>query len=384
MSRRRNVVGRIFRVLPYLWDKYFRRWAPHIEQPVSEEDLSEQMTMNALPAFGFFFMLALAAAIATFGLIANSAPAIIGAMIIAPLMSPIMSLSYGLVAFNRQLIGLSIITVTAGTALVVAIAYSVMMFSGMRVAGSEILSRTSPTLLDLGVALAAGGAAAFVHTRQGIANSIAGVAIAVALVPPLAVAGIGLQLGRKAVSETGISLGEFGLFGGGTDIATGAFVLFLTNLVGIVIVAMLVFLFQRYGAWKRALVAVVLLVGLSVLIVEPLNESLHEIFIKNRVLRLAVKLAATREDSILRKGKIETIYVTTRNGLIHVSADGYTRKDAMSDVQERADQFQKMLSADIGEPVTLEFDIIPVEIVKIRSAPARFDKGGMASGEARQ
>ncbi len=370
MSRPRKATGQAATVLLRLWRGLSGGLPPFVEQPTSAEDLSEQMAINSMPSFGFFFMLALAAAIATFGLIANSAPAIIGAMIIAPLMSPIMSLSYGLVTFDRQTIGVSIITVTAGTSLVVAIAYIVMMIFGMRVAGSEILSRASPTLLDLGVALAAGGAAAFVHTRQGIANSIAGVAVAVALVPPLAVSGIGLQLGQEAISETGISLGEFGLFGGGTDIATGALVLYLTNFIGIVAVAMVVFLFQRHGAWKKALVALMLFSGLALLIVEPLQESLHEMYIKNRVISLAVKIAASAKDSILRKGKLEKIYVTTRNGVIHVSADGYTQKDAMSDAQERVNEFQKLLSEDIGEPVILELDIIPVDIVKIRSAPA--------------
>ncbi len=372
MSRPRKKTGQESTFLLRLWRGISGGLPPFVEQPTSAEELSAEMTINSMPSFGFFFMLALAAAIATFGLIANSAPAIIGAMIIAPLMSPIMSLAYGLVTFNRQTIGVSIITVITGTCLVVAIAYIVMMIFGMRVAGSEILSRASPTLLDLGVALAAGGAAAFVHTREGIANSIAGVAIAVALVPPLAVSGIGLQLGQKAISETGISLGEFGLFGGGTDIAAGAFILFLTNLVGIVAVAMLVFLSQRHGSWKKALVALTLFAGLALLIVEPLQESLHEMYIKNRVLRLAVKLAATREDSILRKGKIESIYVTTRNGLIHISADGYTQKDAMTNAQERLNEFQKLLAADIGEPVIMELDLIPVDIVRIRSAPAEF------------
>ena len=94
------------------------------------------------------------------GLLADSAPTIIGAMIIAPLMSPIMSLAYGLAILNRQLISLSIITIAAGTILVVAIAFISISVFGMRVTGSEILSRTSPTLLDLGVAFAAGGAAA--------------------------------------------------------------------------------------------------------------------------------------------------------------------------------------------------------------------------------
>ncbi|MDJ0951215.1 MAG: DUF389 domain-containing protein [Alphaproteobacteria bacterium] len=384
MSRVRRSTIRTAAVLRRAWRGLTGGWAPYTEQPVPAEDLSQQMVSASVPAFAFFFMLAIAAAIATFGLIANSAPAIIGAMIIAPLMSPIMGLSYGLVAFDRRLISMSLVTVAAGTVLVVAIAYLSMWIIGMRVAGSEILARTSPTLLDLGVALAAGGAAAFVHTRRSIANSIAGVAIAVALVPPLAVTGIGLALGEKATSATGISLGEFGLFGGGTDIATGSFVLFLTNLVGIVAVAMLVFLFQRYGAWKKALVALILFAGFSFLIFEPLDEALREMYVKNRVLRLSVKLAATRPDLISGRGRIEAIHVDYRNGVVHVSMDGFVPNAAMSNVQDRMDKFQGILAADIGEPVVLELDIIPVDIVRIRSGPAELKKAAMVSGTARQ
>jgi uncharacterized hydrophobic protein (TIGR00271 family) len=357
-----------------IWKKILGGWVPYLEETIASEELSPSMVRSSIPSFGFFFMLGLASAIATFGLIANSAPAIIGAMIIAPLMSPILSLSYGLVTFDRRLITLSIITVATGTVLVVAIAFTSSVLFGLRITGSEILSRTSPTLLDLGVALAAGGAAAFSQTRQSIANSIAGVAIAVALVPPLAVSGIGLALGRTATSETGASLGEFGLFGGGVDIATGAFILFLTNLLGIVAVAMLVFIFQRYGQWKKALLALVVIVTSSALLVQPLNQALQELYVKNRVVRLSVKLAAVRPDIVSGRGRLESLSVNYRNGVLHVYADVFSPKDRMKNLQERLDEFREILSVDIGEPVVLDLDVIPIDIVSVRSEPPELRK----------
>ncbi len=352
-----------------IWKNVLAGWAPHLEETVPAEELSSAMVRASIPAFGFFFMLGLAAAIATFGLIANSAPAIIGAMIIAPLMSPILSLSYGLAIFDRRLITLSILTVVTGTLLVVLIAFVSASLFGMRIAGSEILSRTSPSLLDLGVALAAGGAAAFSQTRLSIANSIAGVAISVALVPPLAVSGIGLAMGRTATSESGVSLGEFGLFGGGVDIATGSFTLFLTNLLGIVAIAMLVFVFQKYGDWKKSLLALAVIFVASVVLVHPLYQALQELYVKNRVVRLTVKLAALRPDIVSGRGRLETLNVNYRDGLLHVYADGFTPKDRMEDLQERLDEFREILSADIGEPVVLDMDVIPVDIVSVRSEP---------------
>jgi hypothetical protein len=89
------------------WRRLTSDWAPYIEDPVPEEEVLTLMQQASIPSFGFFFMLAMATAIATFGMLANSAPAIIGAMIIAPLMAPIMSLAFGVVDFDRRLIARS-------------------------------------------------------------------------------------------------------------------------------------------------------------------------------------------------------------------------------------------------------------------------------------
>jgi uncharacterized hydrophobic protein (TIGR00271 family) len=290
----------------------------------------------------------------------------------------------GLVIFNRRLIIRSLITLAAGTVLVVAIAFISSMSLGLRLAGSEIISRTSPTLLDLVVALAAGGAAAFSQTRRSIANSIAGVAIAVALVPPLAVSGIGLALGQKAALESGISLTEFGSRGGEADIATGSFILFLTNLVGIVVVVMLIFSLQRYGEWKKALVALVAIVTASVFLVQPLHQALHQLYVKNRVVRLSVKLAETRPDIVSAAGKIDSLNVVYRNGVLHVYADVFSPRDTMENMQDRLDEFRKILSADIGEPVVLNLDMIPFDIVSVRSDPPELRKAENDAEEKRE
>ncbi len=374
MNPLRRVTGQILAIPSRIWKKISGGWTPYLETPTSVEDLSHQMLRVSIPSFGFFFMLALATAIVTFGLIQNSGPTIIGAMIIAPLMAPIMSLSYGLAIFDRRLIRLSVVTIAAGIILVVAIAYISTRLFGLRVTGSEILSRTEPTLIDLGIALAAGGAAAFAYTRQSIANSIAGVAIAVALVPPLAVAGIGLAVGFKATTATGAPLSEVGLWSGGSDIAAGAFILFLTNLIGIIFIAIVVFIFQRYGNWKKALLSLTLIMGLSLLVVEPLNQALDELIVKNRVLRLAVKLTKTRPELVSGKTKIESVHVEYRDGIIHVSIEGVIPKNEVLNFQERIDQLREVISADVGEPIVLHIKAIPVEFIQITSKPAKLSK----------
>ncbi len=374
MNRLRRVTGQSSATLSRIWKKLSGGWAPYLEDPTSVEDLSHQMLSVSIPSFGFFFMLALATVIVTIGLAQNSGPTIIGAMIIAPLMAPIMSLSFGLATFDKRLIRLSVVTIAAGTILVVAIAYIGIPFFGLRVTGSEILSRTEPTLLDLAVAFAAGGAAAFAYTRRSIANSIAGVAIAVALVPPLAVSGIGLALGLKATTATGVSLREIGLWSGGAHIAAGAFILFLANLIGIISSAMLVFIFQRYGQWKKSLLFFTLFMGLSLLLVEPLNQSLHELYVKHRVLRLAVKINAVRPDLLSGRSRIRSVKVYYRNGLLHISINAIIPNDLTSQLRERVDRLREIISADIGEPVVLEIDAVPVEFIHITSKPAKLPK----------
>lgn len=199
--------------------------------------MATEMKAASFPTVSFFVLLALATAIATFGLLANSAPAIIGAMIVAPLMTPIMGLSYGVVRFEWSQIIRSAITVFLGVVIVVAISFFTARFIEIKVAGTEMLSRAFPSLLDLGAAMAAGAAGAFALSRESIRNSVAGVAISLSLVPPLAVSGIGLALGRKATADIGLLFQELGLFSGGGDLAVGAMVLFLANLAAIVVVA---------------------------------------------------------------------------------------------------------------------------------------------------
>ena len=277
--------------------------------------------------------------------------------------------------FEKRLITRSILTVICGVILVMVLAYLTTLLFGLRITGSEILNRTSPTLIDLGVAMAAGGAAAFVHTRRSIINSIASVAIAVALVPPLAVSGIGLALGHKAVGEAGLSLSKFGLYSGGTDIAIGAFLLFATNFVGIVAVAILVFLSQRYGEWKKALIGLVVFIGIAALLFHPLEVSLHKLYVKHRVVRLVTKLSSTRTDIVSGRVKLESISVTYQDGLLHVNIEGFLPNDHLEDkrdkqdVQKRVDQFREYLMEDIGEPVMVEFDVIPVDLMNFKSQP---------------
>ena len=360
-------------------------WKPYIERPVPNKDLAESMVSASIPSFGFFLMMLLSTIIAAFGLLQNSAPAIIGAMIIAPLMAPIISLSYSVVDTDFRLARRSILTIVSGVVLVVLVSYLSTRVVGIRIAGSEILSRTSPTLLDLGIAMAAGAAAAFAYTRKSIINSIAGVAIAVALVPPLTVTGIGIAYGRLAEPAVGLSLTELGHYSGGIDIAKGSFVLFLTNLAGIVFFACLVLLCQGYGLWKKAGIALFVILIASVVIFDPLEKALYKLTVKSKVMSLMAILPQKYPHMFTGTGRIDAIHVNYLGDILNVDIEGVAPRTREVEgitespevrAQKVVDVFQEHLEQALGEPVLVEVNVIPVDMIYIRSGGEELDPEG--------
>jgi len=180
-------------------------------------------------------LLALAAGIATYGLIGDSSPVIIGAMIVSPLMSPILGLAYGLVRPDPGLRSRSLRWIVWGVLEVVLISFLLSNLSGYVAYRSEVLNRIEPCSLDLWVALISGAAGAFCTLNPQVASSLAGVAIAVALVPPLCVTGIGLAGLMDVVNH-----GNFLLSDLSWPVTSGSFLLFFTNLFGITVAAALV------------------------------------------------------------------------------------------------------------------------------------------------
>ena len=238
-----------------------REVSPDREQWILKE-LEEASQLHA----PFFVLVATSAVIATFGLLLNSPAVIIGAMLVAPLMTPIFSLSAALIRGRSTLLKRALRTEAYGVGLAVLVAVFIGLLVPEPDLTHEILSRTQPTLLDLAVALAAGLAGAFALVREEISPALPGVAIAVALLPPLGVVGLGLSMRRL-------------------DVAGGALVLFLANFVAIHLVSAGVFylsglathtvernprvLLKNFGA------AVVLLVVMAVFLGLQLSTLVH-------------------------------------------------------------------------------------------------------------
>jgi len=215
----------------------------------------------------FMTLLILATMIATFGLFINSGSVIIGAMLLAPLMQPIVSLSMGVLRQDTLMQSNAFKTIVIGVFAVLLTSGVIALFVPIERLTSEMAGRLSPTLLDLFVAIVSGIAAAYAKNNEKIMSSLAGVAIAVALVPPIAVAGIG------------IGWGEWSMF-------MAAFLLFVTNLVGIVLAAAMTFMILGYSPIKIARKGIVIWMLIVAVVSIPLYSSFSQMQENARIQKL--------------------------------------------------------------------------------------------------
>ena len=216
--------------------------------------------------------------LATVGLYLDSASVVIGAMLLAPLMAPIVSLAMGLLRQDGRMSKRSAKKIIIGIIIALLAAALITLLFPHKPMTGEMEGRLQPTLLDLAVAVIAGIAGAYTKSFKEILQSLAGVSIAVALVPPLAVAGIGI--GRW----------DFYFFG-------QAFLLFATNLIGIILAATFTFRVLGYSAAVRSKRNIGLVALFLVLITIPLYLSY------NRIVETMVFETSWQQERFLVNGK---------------------------------------------------------------------------------
>ncbi len=244
-----------------------RQYAPPLSRD-QRRDICERLDNGGRVSFEFVVMLMLSSAIATLGLIQSSAAVVIGAMLVAPLMTPLVAMGLALVQANQPMFVRAARAMGIGIAGALLASMSIGLLSPWRELSTEVMARGTPNVFDLGIALLSGFAAAFALARPGLMGTLVGVAIAVALVPPLASVGI-------ATVKS-----DF-------HVAFGAAVLFITNLFAIIAGAALVFRFfgldasrggSRAPKWVRAVsLAIVLgIIPVSAVLVHNLDRQVHE------------------------------------------------------------------------------------------------------------
>jgi len=307
----------------------------HIQQLQAE--LLEESTLDS----SYLALIVGSCAIATFGLLSNSTAVIIGAMIVAPLMLPIRGLALGALQGNVALFRKATVSVVVGTLLAVAIAYFIGTLVRLPSFGSEILSRSRPTLLDLGIAVAAGAISGYAKVEPKISGSVAGTAIAVALMPPICVIGLGL-----AQANWWLSL--------------GATLLYLTNLLGITLACMLTFLIAGYTSLKQAKRPLGWTLALTAILLAPLGLSFF------RLTRQA------QLETSLRRALLNETITFQRLELLRSDTDWFTSPPevrlnvrAKEEVTPRQVQLlEEFIGREMGQPFILIFEVGQVEEVR--------------------
>lgn len=205
----------------------------------SYQEVYEALNPVSRPHIDFYVLLILATVISTFGLLMNNSVVIIGAMLIAPLMEPILGISFSSLTRNGPFLVRSTATLISGILLVVLVSYLLSLpFPHLSIT-DEVLTRIKPNLLDLVVALATGFVAGYAKVRKHLSGTLYGVSVSISLLPPLCVVGIGLATGRF-------------------EIYMGAALLFLTNLNSILFSGVLAFLLIRLSHYQKSLKSLIL------------------------------------------------------------------------------------------------------------------------------
>lgn len=275
---------------PHAW----KHWWIGLVRSVDHKEILVRAGSDATFSFNYVFMIAVASGIAIIGLLLNSPAVIIGAMLISPLMGPIVSTGFAIAGFDVSLGKNGARSLLLGAFAAVGFAAAIAMLSPIKELTPEILARTRPNLLDLAVAILSGAAGGYAMIR-GRGGAIVGVAIATALMPPLAVVGYGLASWQWTVVR-------------------GALLLFVTNMVAIALAVAAIaewYGFGRGGLRKRfAMQAVISLTILAPLTV-PLYWSLKSIVWESRV-HTTVRAIIEKGAKGLKNGQVAQLHILFR------------------------------------------------------------------------
>ena len=343
-TRKPVVIVKRHRGLPQTWAR--RAWQtiynlfPTLDEG-EQTALLSQLHRGARADRNYYMLIFLSAFIATLGLLQNSAAVIIGAMLVAPLMTPILSLSLGIVLGDLRTLRVAAESVIRGVLAAVGISTLLAIILPAVEVTPEIAARTQPTLLDLFIALASGAAGAYALARKEVAAALPGVAIAAALMPPICAVGTGLALRQPKV-------------------AGGAALLFLTNLVAIGVAGSLIFLLlgirpKIYQRERRELLqqgltlSLILLVVIAIPLGLLLARSAQEVW-RGWTLESTIRGALGGAEVVKLEHGLD-------EGIVRVKATVYALE---TPTQEEIQIIQRRLAEALHKPVRLRLTVVPV------------------------
>ena len=287
----------------------------------------------------FFALMSFASAIAFFGIVADSTAVVIGAMLVAPLMVPLMGTSLAMVMGWPRRVTITGLVALSGIALVIGLSILFGWALGVEISpetNTQVASRIQPTLVDLMIAIAAGGAGAFAMSRPDVSDSLPGVAVAIALVPPLAV--VCLMISQNDWSA-----------------AMGAMLLFTTNLVAILLVGALVFvmtgvvpMFQLTQNKKRVQLSLGMASILAVAVVAVLGTNTEAFYVQIAGTNSAKQAVATWLDG----SDMTAVAVTVDTSELVVIVTGPEEPPPIEELASLAEK-------DLGESIDVKVNWIP-------------------------
>ena len=310
--------------------------------PTFEDKLFIEGPQTARRLTNFFALLLFATVIATYGVLSNSTATVIGAMIVAPLMGPMMATTSAVVMGSLPRALRAFALTVAGIAAVIIFSY-LLTFVVPDVTISfttngEITSRINPGLYALLTALGAGAAGAFIISRAEIADSLGGVAIAISLVPPLCVVGISLQKGQL-------------------NAAAGASLLFMTNFLAILLAGGVVLIVLGLGrsAVLREQVrfrrrGLVLFIACILLVIIPLTQTSYQDITNAE----ANNNATTAVQQWLQGTSYQLDMVNVNDRVVKVTVEGTGQ---LKPLQKLANQ----LAVALGRPVLVNLLTLPTQ-----------------------
>lgn len=304
----------------------------------------QSIATHAILSFSYLMLLVGSTIITTLGLLQNQPAVVIGGMIIAPIMWPMVRVALGISASKKNHIvnGLSLLLISV--VLTILTATVISLISPISVINSEILSRTEPTLLDLLIALTAGsiGALALIHPR--VSPNLAGVAVAASLLPPLSVTGIGIALGNWEVS-------------------LGSFLLFSANTIALMFTALLTFTIAglrekaKQSATRTGITATATLL---VLIAIPLGIILRRQAFELQASNLIQSELTTQLAKISNQITVDELHVTlVENGQkVSVTARIWVPSGTSFDLAQKQ-QLTTALGERVQKPLELQLRLQP-------------------------
>ena len=323
--------------------RFLQRFNPALTQ-VERNELVWSARKSALSSIDFNWLIMMSAGLASLGLMLNSVAVIIGAMLVAPLMSPLGALAIGLAVGDLPMTRRAALTLLQGVVLALLISITMGLLLPISTPTDEMLARQTPTLLDAAVALVSGLVAAFALARKEIPVALAGVAIAAALMPPVCTIGLGIAFGNMRL-------------------ASGAALLFVTNITFIVASENLIFLWMgmrpgRRQETQRGVVAWwVLITGLLVVVIAAIlrlgQDATEDIAVEDILLEQLPGAEFVSIDERIRDDEDETLSVL------------FTVRSPEDITAERVSELETILEADLRRDVAL--DIVNIRVVEARN-----------------